>query len=334
MVKVGQRFKSYRELCKYMGEKVTTGTAKEAQLKRWGYQFKWHKEKYQIVIDEVYEEAAVKELRGGNNDKHVEVYMPYVRERLIGASIEDGEFVGGQRLMGSIMRLIPMKLYRQMNQRGMRRESFYKKAGLEEEGSFEEYLSVAGMVMKDTVWRCMKRMQKNGEIEFECAEVFVVKDGSRRYLDVTGFDELVRKTEFDVCNEMAVRLKKKTKGRQLVHYIKGQPELMNEFYERCLKRLFENWELRNTLSEKYLALRGRPLKLENIQEYYKGFYFRKIDRDQIANARGPDKVDMQERQLLVYDDTFPRIAKGMSISKKDIARIEDLIKANAKKDYS
>lgn len=318
----GQVFKNYKELCAYMGENPTTGSAKIAQLHRWGGLFSYHKKGHQIIIDTVYEKGEMLESFGGN-DAHVKIMMPYVRSHILG--VDPDEYLGTQRLLGTVMRLIPMNAYKQINDRGMKSEDFYKKHGLQEVGSFEEYVSVAGIVMKDTVVRCLKRMQKNKELMFSEAEVFVAKDGRRRYLCLDGYDELVRKVEFEVCNEIASELGMKTKGRQLIHYIKGRKELMQKYCRRCMEELLKDPDLVKDLKKQYMLVGpGRELNLENVCEYHKVVHIIDYDEERIEKARGPDYND--DRQLkLIYEDVKPRVAARVASSKKDVAKIEKML---------
>lgn len=324
MVSEGQVFKSYRDLCAYLGEKPTTGTAKIAQLRRWGCFFSWHNEKYKFIIDEVYEDGEVQEFRGGNNDTHhVDVMYPYVQSRILG--VDPDEYLGTQRLLGSVLHLIPMNAYKQINDRGMKTEDFYKKHGLEEIGSFEEYVSVAGIVMKDTVVKCLRRMQKNRELKFAEAEVFIAKDGRRRYLCIDGYDELVKQVEYKVCNEIAAELGMKTRGRQLIHFIKGKQELMQKFFRRCMEELLKDPDLVRDLKNQYLLVGpGRELKLENLCEYYKVVHIIDYNEERIEKARGPD-YDEKKQLKAIYNDIKPRVAARVASSKKDVAKIEKML---------
>jgi hypothetical protein len=324
MVYEGQVFKNYLELCKCLGEQEKHGASRKAQLRRWECFFSWHKAGQKIIIDEVYEDGEYHELRGGNNDTpHVDVMVPYVRSRIL--TVDFDEYIGTQRLLGSVLRLVPMSAYKQINARGMKAEDFYRKYQLDEPGSFEEYVSVAGIVMKETVVKCLKRMQKNKEIHFVEAEVFIAKDGRRRYLCVDGYDELVRTVEYNVCNEIAAELGMKTKGRQLIHYICGRPELMQKYYRRCMEELLKNPALVKDLKNQYLIVGpGRELKLENVSEYYKVVHIIDYDEDRIEKARGPD-YDEKKQLKAIYEDIKPRIAARVASSKKDVATIEKML---------
>lgn len=318
----GQEFRNYKELCAYMGEAAVTGNAKIAQLRKWEGLFSCHKKGHKIIIDEVYEDGEIKKSFGGN-DKHIKVFLPYVRNKLL--CVDPDEYLGTQRLIGTTLRLIPMNAYKQINGRGMKGEEFYKKHGLEEVGSFEEYVSVAGIVIKDTVVRCLKRMQKNKEVQFLESEIFIAKDGRRRYLCLDGYDELVRKVEYDVGNTMAAELHLKTRGRQLVHFIKGKKELMLEYQTRCMKELLKDPGLVKELKKEYLLVGpGRELKLENVCEYYKVVHIIDYNEERIGKARGPD-YDEAKQLKLIYEDIKPRVAARVASSKKDVAKIEKML---------
>lgn len=324
MVEAGQIFKNYLELCRYLGEEEKHGASRKAQFRKWGCLFSWHNQGHKIIIDEVYKDGEIKEFRGCNNiTQHVDVMLPYVRSKLL--CVDPDEYLGTQRLIGTTLRLIPMNAYKQINGRGIKGEEFYKKHGLEEVGSFEEYVSVAGIVIKDTVVRCLKRMQKNKEVQFLESEIFIAKDGRRRYLCLDGYDELVRKVEYDVGNAMAAELHLKTRGRQLVHFIKGKKELMLEYQTRCMKELLKDPGLVKELKKEYLLVGpGRELKLENVCEYYKVVHIIDYNEERIGKARGPD-YDEAKQLKLIYEDIKPRVAARVASSKKDVAKIEKML---------
>lgn len=70
-LKTGQIFKNYKELCEFMGWKITTGKSKIAQMKELDTLCKWHKEGNKIVIDEVFEKQLIK--KDNRRDKAIYV---------------------------------------------------------------------------------------------------------------------------------------------------------------------------------------------------------------------------------------------------------------------
>jgi hypothetical protein len=53
---VGQSFKSYRDLCRWLGADILGGDSKNYQLKEWGRYFRWEQVKHSYVIKEVFSE--------------------------------------------------------------------------------------------------------------------------------------------------------------------------------------------------------------------------------------------------------------------------------------
>lgn len=63
----GMVIKNYKEMCDLLGEKTEGGNSKKAQLREWERFFKYHKEGYKIIIDEIYDEPREKlDLRGSD----------------------------------------------------------------------------------------------------------------------------------------------------------------------------------------------------------------------------------------------------------------------------
>lgn len=325
MIKVGQVFRNYKEMCTALGEEPVSGNSRKKQLRRWGYKYDWHKEGQKIIIDGVRDGVEMPDdfRAGGNHDEHVEVMYPYVKRHIVGA--EKDEYLGTQRLLGSTLRLMPMAAYNQINNRGIKKAEFYRKYGLEDIGSFEEYVSVAGLVLRDTVVKCLRKMQRNNEIRFCEAEVFIVKDGRRRYLCVDGYDSFIKECEGKVCDEMAFERGFNTKGRQLIHFIRGHKELMNEFYARSMKEIFKNGELVKELKKQYYIIGpGVELDLGKVTEYYKAVHIIEYDRDELTHEKD---YSYKEKEVLkaIYEDIKPRIAARVSSSKLDVAKIEKMI---------
>lgn len=54
-LKVGQKFKKYKEICDFLDEPMKTGGAKQNQLARWAKYFKWEQVKYEFTILEIFD---------------------------------------------------------------------------------------------------------------------------------------------------------------------------------------------------------------------------------------------------------------------------------------
>ncbi len=53
---VGQVFKSYRDLCRFLDADILGGSSKTYQLQEWGRYFKWQRDKHRYVITQIFEE--------------------------------------------------------------------------------------------------------------------------------------------------------------------------------------------------------------------------------------------------------------------------------------
>ena len=51
---IGQVFKSYRDVCKFLDADVAAGGSKNYQLEEWGKYFKWERDKNRWIIVEIY----------------------------------------------------------------------------------------------------------------------------------------------------------------------------------------------------------------------------------------------------------------------------------------
>lgn len=53
---VGMRIRNYPDLCALIGEKSSTGKSKQLQIKKWEQYFRYHRDGYAFIIDEIYEQ--------------------------------------------------------------------------------------------------------------------------------------------------------------------------------------------------------------------------------------------------------------------------------------
>lgn len=53
---VGQVFKSYRDLCKFLNADILAGNSKNYQLEFFGKYFKWERDKNRYIITEIFDE--------------------------------------------------------------------------------------------------------------------------------------------------------------------------------------------------------------------------------------------------------------------------------------
>ena len=81
VIKKGQIFKNYKELCSYLGEPVYQGgKQRQLQLKDWERYFSYKKEGYKFIITEVFDtpKEKIDKRSYGNRSKYVQPFMDYV----------------------------------------------------------------------------------------------------------------------------------------------------------------------------------------------------------------------------------------------------------------
>ena len=66
---VGMRIRNYPDLCALVCEKASTGKSKQLQIKKWEQYFRYHRDGYAFIIDEIYEQplpSSPRKLRSDN----------------------------------------------------------------------------------------------------------------------------------------------------------------------------------------------------------------------------------------------------------------------------
>lgn len=51
---VGQVFKSYRDLCRFLEADILAGSSKNYQLEEWGKYFRWQRDKNRYIITQIF----------------------------------------------------------------------------------------------------------------------------------------------------------------------------------------------------------------------------------------------------------------------------------------
>lgn len=86
-LKAGMEFKSYKDTCLFLNEKIKGGESKKYQLKEWKRFFDFHKNGNKIVIDKVYDTPLKKEdgRMSGNNS----LYGKYIQKLILDLLSQD-----------------------------------------------------------------------------------------------------------------------------------------------------------------------------------------------------------------------------------------------------
>ena len=81
----GMVFKSYKELCKFLNEKVKGGNSKKKQLGIWKCYFNWEYSKYSFIITKIYSssETYLKELELKKSKEKQGIYKTYIKAIIV-----------------------------------------------------------------------------------------------------------------------------------------------------------------------------------------------------------------------------------------------------------
>lgn len=322
MLNVGQEFKSYRELCTYLGEDIKAGKGKKLQLARWQLLFKWHNVGYKFVIDEVYPEKKEKEeKRGGNNAPHVKNFLPYVIYSLYKSGIKS-DYIGTQRMMKSELKLITSEIYNIYNARKRDHTEYLWRHRISAYESFTTFVHYFEVLAKETLEGCLNALERGGGLRWEPAQLFLV-GMYRRRVYLRGYEDILNKVETAVCNKMNID-RPDLKGRQYLHVVKRDPKLTEMFYKECTKRLRRNKKLMNAVKELYEEKYNQEFEPSMVVTYYRLYYIENVDRQKLrkwqlgktdsirmkkafVNSVGPEMQTLKEK---VYKDIFQRMIKN------------------------
>lgn len=323
MVKEGQTFKDYRELCLYLGEDVKGGKSKALQLKRWQFSFDYHRDGNKYVIDKVKEKSVRYPERKGGNKKHVDIFLPYVIYSLCMSGIDD-EYVSTQRMLRSELKLIPANVYDEYNYKGRNHAEFLSENGLSSYESFRTFVHYFEVLAGETVKRCLDELGRDKGIEWSPGNVFIVGLSHHKPVYTIGYEKILEDIETYVCNEMNKELKiENLKGRQLLHVIKRNKEQTKIFYRRCIEILSGEQMLMAGLKKKYEKEYGAEFDPEMIVDYYKVYYIGVVNSWKLKAwyldgpggillrkaLETPEGSDMRCLKKKVYEDVFSRMEK-------------------------
>lgn len=329
MLRVGQEFKNYKDICRYLKEEVKTGRSKELQLKRWQLSFSWHKEGHKIIVDKVFRDY-VRPSNGGNR-RHLEAFMPYVIYSLRECGVND-EYIGTQRMIKSELKLIPSKMYDAYNGD----EEYVKKNGITSQESLRKFVHSFEVCVNDTLPGCLKELEKGGGITWSPGQIFII--GSQRWVHSTGYGEILDDIETKVCNKM--NTEGELKGRQYLHVIKRDPEMIEAFYKECIRLLIYDNRLIEEIKDKYEKKYGTKFTPDLIKKYYRLYYIGEVNENVLRKWKLPDKIDSvrlkkafvnrvgQEIQMLkkkVYEDIFQRMGSKLGIPDEDFRKLKYLV---------
>lgn len=321
MVEVGQEFKSYRDLCKFMGEEVKAGSSKVAQLKRWERYFTFHKKGYKIIIDEVYDEPLEDNtIKCGHNHKNMDIYLPYIHNcfyRHIDLNMNS------INIICNVLKIMDEDLLRQTLCRNR------EKLGL----SHEEFLDFADWIIDvrsyviRTVNQGLNVLKRSDMIDYDISYAFLSKPKKIRYMAyVSGFNDYIDETECEVCNQIkkAHHISTKLSGSRLRYIVLRQKKLRTEFRNKVISSFLNNPALMSALkascSEVFHNIDFGSEKYP-IEGYWKVW--------SVMGVKEPDKIDLDAARRAYIDLIIKKTSPKHKIPQKWLKMVFgiDIIKA-------
>ena len=328
MVKAGERYKNYIELCRAMGEEPEAGNSKKSQLKRWGLRMLWHKEGNAYVIDKVYKKPLEKiDGRTSNNTVHVDLFMPYVIECFLKVRLRSG-WIGTQRLMRDVLFLVPGWMYEQLNDEATSKEKFCEMYGIKSYDHFIDFLHSYETAVKETIRGCLNQLQREECLEWGIGHMFKVEGMQTRFACTDKYEEIIKLFEDKVCENINKKYGYKVSGKRLLMHIRHRPGDIKEYYKQVMSLLLTEPELVRLLSEDYKKRYDKELNSDMISGYYKGYNVRRVDLKKIAGKAPPGTEYPTLRdpcyKRKIQEDIFERIKKRVPIPECDFQKIKTL----------
>lgn len=333
MIREGDMFKNYKEICKAMREVPLEGNSKKAQLRSWETRFRWHNEGHKYVIDEVYKKRKKKvDDRGGNHAGNIELFMPYVVCLLLRAPMHD-EWYGTQRFFKDLFQLVPHDIYEQINNEELSKEKFCEVYRIKNYNYFIDFVHTYELVAKDTIERCLKRLQKEGCLKFSNGYMFKIGENNSRFVCLSAYDDEIGKIERSVCKKLSDRRGyENVKGKQILRYIRHSPGEMKEYYRECLNRVQRVKKITAALKIIYEEEHtGAVFEPSMLKGYYRGFHITDKQAFILVGKAPPGCKSYQEHadklRETIVENIFERMKKRVQIPECDFKNLKTLFLA-------
>ena len=307
MLKTGQIFKNYKELCEYLGEATKGGDSKKAQMKEWKNYFSYHKDGYKIIIDEIYNNTDTLYTPGGNNHKNMDIYLPYIYQCIYRSFPENQSMT---KLICKTLKLFDENILKELY--GTSKECF--DMNREETRSFRNWVKRAGKFTSDSVIKSLSTLEKNGLISYSTAYGFLSKPERTKYIGyVSGFDDFIAKVEADTCNQINKKRKisNKISGKQLEFIIYKDKKLAKAYKKHVIELICANSELMTALQDSINQIYyGIDFGSDDypIQKYWKVW--------SVTEVELPVTIDVEEARQKYIDLIVEKTSRGREIPSK------------------
>lgn len=243
-MKVGQIFKSQKELCEYIGVEYKDSTnSRKAQLKEFDMRFKWHKEGRKIIIDEIFKELREKvDNRKGNSGKSIgsrennNIYGKYVDkilayEFLYRKAANNDVIYTTTNLLAEICGIINHN-YRTVNNN--KYEFFQYLAKINSNISKTAMYDVFHIIKnssKSIISSSLKRLTKEGYINFK--ETYLIYFDNKVRFPMVYETEILKDIEKKTLELMSIEKK---------NILQYNDQLRNKYYEKFIELAKEEIE--------------------------------------------------------------------------------------------
>ncbi|MGM7720466.1 hypothetical protein [Metabacillus sp. Hm71] len=210
-IQEGQIFKNYKAICESLGVNTKTGKSKQLQLKDWERYFKYSKDGYNFIINEIYDAPSEKEdlrSRGNNSLEHADKMddtLLYILSKQ-----DDGElFLTINRL------LLEMKMINSNFSFGNRHKKKVSNYLNIEESIIEEFFNTSKRTLKSNIESMLDRLESKSLIYWQKVKTVCIAKSivSENELGNITVDTDITYDEFD--NE---HIKLSTTTREILKY--------------------------------------------------------------------------------------------------------------------
>lgn len=200
-LKQGQVIKNYKELCKILDLKIEAGNSKIAQMKELERYYKFSKQGYKIIVEEVYASLKLKKDGRGNNGRHFMKYDTLMDEILINLLLKNNGHI--QQTFAGIMKMLGMfsNGYENLNKSG--HITFTKVNKISSPGLTLTYQQKLYNIVEKCLETALKRLRRQGIIKYSKEINILNTDFSHYFADATTIKTL-KQTEKKIYEKMGI----------------------------------------------------------------------------------------------------------------------------------
>ena len=305
----GMVVKNYRELCSLVEEEIKDGNSKKAQMKEFERYFKYHKEGYKFVIDEVYETPLPKEDNARNTvyGTHIENLILHLMTTL---PLDENNAITLNR--NNLFLLLQMVNENYVFGRANINQ-FSRKINIPTQVVYDFY-STSNTKMKSAVERTLNRLQSRCLINYTLPMMVKESEGYNPPRRATKEEEaIIAETERNVLVEMGFSTRQEV-------FFKGewsnfQMEINSRLDKLCgIKYYFKAYHINTTKDFREMLLDEYEL-MYNFGELNAKLYFNMIDSGKTIHEHRVKKFENKEPRyendkcalLPQYEDFFKRL---------------------------